>query len=81
MTHHVVSFDWIPDTDGGKILQAARIEYVVKGDQKQELFSIPGFLVAELERDEQGKVRVVKKDVYIDLGPVVQRMEEVYGTA
>ena len=79
MVHTIDSFDWVPEGNrgGGKILQAASIVYKVKGDPKGEEFRIPGFLVAVLGRYEGGRVLMKRKEVYIDVGPVRERMEEV----
>jgi hypothetical protein len=77
MTHHIESFDFIASEN--KILQAAGIEYLVKGDSEGQVIKIPGFAAFTLERDEEGTIRLVRSQTWLDPSPVVERIVGVYG--
>lgn len=77
MTHHIEYFDFIAEET--KILQAARIVYRVKGDPEDRVMEIPGFAAFTLGRDEDGVVRLVKAQTWLDPSPVVEGMMRVHG--
>ena len=77
MTHYIKTFDYVAEEN--KILQAARIVYRVKGDPEDKVMEIPGFAAFALGRDEDGIVRLVNAQTWLDPSPVVESMMRVHG--
>uniref|UniRef100_A0A8H7KFL2 SnoaL-like domain-containing protein n=1 Tax=Bionectria ochroleuca TaxID=29856 RepID=A0A8H7KFL2_BIOOC len=73
MTHEVLYFDFV----GDRIYQAAKIRYLVKGDNPdQDVIEVPGFAVCNVEHGEDEKLRCYKAEIFLDPSPVFHRIAE-----
>ncbi|KAK7217482.1 hypothetical protein V2G26_005485 [Clonostachys chloroleuca] len=73
MTHEVLYFDFV----GDQIYQAAKIRYLVKGDNPEEdVIEIPGFAVFNVKHGEDEKLRCYKAEIFLDPSPVFHRIAE-----
>ncbi|VUC28707.1 unnamed protein product [Clonostachys rosea] len=73
MEHEVLYFDVV----GDRIYQAAKIRYLVKGDDPgQGVIEIPGFAVFNVEHGEGEKIRCYKAEIFLDPSPVFKRIAE-----
>jgi hypothetical protein len=75
MEHYIEYFDVV----GGRIYQAAQIQYRVKGDAasgKRDV-RIPGFAVFDV-REEAGRLLCYRMETYLDARPLEARMAEVF---
>lgn len=69
MIHHIEYFDYVSP----KIYQKATIDYVVKGDDKdQDMITIPAFGVFYMRRED--KLRCYRAETYLDAGAVFGKM-------
>lgn len=80
MTHFVEYFDWVANK--GTIYQAAKIRYVVKGDDRQEqAIEIRGFAVFSLRPVNAGdgngeELKCWRAETYLDPTEVFNRITE-----
>ncbi|KAH7268355.1 hypothetical protein B0J15DRAFT_545223 [Fusarium solani] len=67
MTHDIVP----------RVYQAATIRYLVKGDDpEKDVIEIPGFATFFVKKEEDGKIRCYKAEIFLDPLPVFQRIAE-----
>ena len=73
MHHDIVYFDFVaPD----KLYQAAKIEYVVKGDDRaSQMITVPAMMTAWL-REEDGGLKMWRTEIFLDASGVFGRMAE-----
>ncbi|KAJ9652149.1 hypothetical protein H2198_008571 [Neophaeococcomyces mojaviensis] len=76
MVHEIVYFDVVERESEVKLYQAATIHYVVKEDDAtRDVITVPGFLTGWLGT-EDGRVKLKKVEIYVDVGEVEKRMVE-----
>lgn len=75
MEHEIVYFDYVEP----KIYQAARIRYLVKGDDPSQVIEIPGFATFFVREEAGGSLKCYRSEVYLDPTPVFARMAEKSG--
>jgi len=65
-----------------KIYQAARIRYLVKGDDPaKDIITIPGFAVFFVRAGKDGTKKLFRTETYLDPSPVFKRIGEKFGSA
>jgi len=73
MTHEIVYFDFVAPN---KLYQAAKIQYVVKGDDSvKDVIAIPAMMTTWLV-EEEGRLMVKRNEIYLDASAVFGRMHE-----
>ena len=76
MEHEVISrVDYVRP----RIYHAVSIVYRVKGDSQDKEIRNRAFAVFSVERDEDGRIRCERAEVYLDPSPLMGRIAEVYG--
>ncbi|KAK5939925.1 hypothetical protein PMZ80_007343 [Knufia obscura] len=73
MTHEIVYFDFVAPN---KLYQAAKINYVVKGDDpEKDMITIPAMMSVWLE-EQEGKLMIRRNEIYLDASGLFGRMGE-----
>ncbi|KAK5046683.1 hypothetical protein LTR84_007444 [Exophiala bonariae] len=73
MTHEVLYFDVV----GSKIYQAAKIRYVVKGDDpERDVIEIPGFAVFFLRERHEERPKLYRAETYLNPTEIFSRITE-----
>lgn len=74
--HNLTNCDLL-DVVGSKIYQAARIRYVVKGDDPDhDVIDIPGFAVFFLRKTDGGRLKLYRAETYLNPTEVFSRIAE-----
>jgi len=73
MTHEIVYFDFVAPN---RLYQAAKIRYVVKGDDPvKDVIAVPAMMTTWLV-EEKGRLMIKRNEIFLDASAVFGRMHE-----
>ena len=75
MVHEIQLLEFVSPN----ILQSANIVYRVKGESEDKEIRIPGFAVFSVREEEDGRLRSVDMQTWLDPSPLLGRIAEVLG--